>query len=240
MSPLQAEEPARWVQHILDTIADNSALREGLNDDEALPLIDWGAAQAEQIGKRLAAPGAPPTDEEQVSNTAYALTRLMTRITWVVVYRHEKDANWLTRTFGKINALSQDVHGPDAPALSDDEIAAWIAEHANHNNGDLIQMLTARLTPPSESQPASPKPLSEPVFPISAPPSESQPDSPKPLSEPVFPISAPPTESQPDSPKPLSESVFPTDTPPSEGPSTGLTLPRRKHTPSTGEEETHE
>jgi hypothetical protein len=149
MSPLQADDSVRWTKKIQDAIADNSALRDGLTDDEAMPLIDWGAARAEQIGARMAAPDTPAPDEEQVSSTAYALTRLMTRITWVVTYRHKKDAAWLTRTFNKINDLSNKLHGPDVPALSEDEIAAWIAEHKQYSNGELVNKLIARLTPPT-------------------------------------------------------------------------------------------
>jgi len=51
MTPLE-----RWTKQIQDAIAENSALREGLQDDEALPLIDWGAQQAEQLGARMSAP----------------------------------------------------------------------------------------------------------------------------------------------------------------------------------------
>lgn len=167
MAPIEPEAPNPWIKRIEDTLADANAVREGLRDDEALPLMDWGVAQARVLGARMASPQAAAQEPEpgagaeaQVDEKAYALVRLMTRITWVVTYRHKKDAAWLTRTFNKINDLSRELHGPDAPVLSDDEIAAWIATHAQHSNAELVQDLIARLTPgqPDDTQPPSPGP----------------------------------------------------------------------------------
>ena len=151
--PAESGEPNPWTKQISDTLADADAVREGLHDDEALPLVDWGTAQAQALGARMAAPETPSPTPEQAAETGYALVRLMTRITWVVTYRHKKDAAWLTRTFHKINDLSRELHGPDAPTLSEDEIAAWIADHAAHTNGELVQSLIARLTPGASSAP---------------------------------------------------------------------------------------
>jgi hypothetical protein len=163
MAPLQADEPNRWTRQIQDVIADTSAVREGLHDDEATPLIDWGAVQAEHIGARLVEPDTPEPDEEQVGEIGYTLVRLMTRITWLVTYRHKKDAAWLTKTFQMVNKLNADLHGPDAPTLSDDAIAAWIADHPNHTNGELVQDLIARLTP---AAPVATEPESPPEIPV--------------------------------------------------------------------------
>lgn len=147
MTPIEADSTTQWTQQIQDTLAGNSGMREGLDDDEALPLVNWGAEQAETVAHRLAQPDAPPPDDEQVALAANNLGRLLTRITWVVTFREKKDAAWLTRTFAKINALSQEVFGPDAPTLSDEEIAEWIAGQAGKSNGELVRDLIARLTP---------------------------------------------------------------------------------------------
>jgi len=128
-------------------------MREGLRDDEALPLVNWGAEQAAAIAQRLAQADAPPPDAEQIDMAAYTLGRLMTRITWLVTYRTKKDAAWLTRTFAKVNALSQELFGPEAPMLSDEEIAAWIADQPNRTNGELVNDLIARLTPQGAAAP---------------------------------------------------------------------------------------
>lgn len=146
MTSFEADRVQQWTRQIQDAIAGDSALREGLSDDDALPLVNWGADQAETVAQRLAA-AAPAPDAEQVANTAYTLGRLMTRINWVVTYRAKKDAAWLARTFAKINALSREVFGPDAPTLSDEEIATWIADQPGRTNGELVRGLLARLTP---------------------------------------------------------------------------------------------
>lgn len=164
MTPLE-----RWTKQIQDAIAENSALREGLHDDEVLPLIDWGAQQAERLGSRLSAPGAPEPDEEQVADAAYSLVRLMTRITWLAVYRHKKDDAWLMRTFQTVNQLNRELHGPDAPVFSDDDIAAWIASHAQYSNADLVKNLIAHLSPPSGSEDETSQPPIPPAGPASLP-----------------------------------------------------------------------
>jgi hypothetical protein len=97
----------------------------------------------------MASPGVPEPSPEQVDGAAFALVRLMTRVTWLVVYRNKKDAAWLTRTFAALNQLSRELYGEDAPVFSDEEIAAWIAEHSHHTNQELVQGLIARLTPAS-------------------------------------------------------------------------------------------
>lgn len=160
MSPSQANPPDEIARHIQDTIASDSSLREGLQDDAATPLVEWGARQATVLGARMAAAGASPADEEAVAGTAHRLRRLMTRITWVVTYRDKKDTAWLTRTFHKINALCQEIYGPDAPTMTEDEIAGWIASQTGRDDATLIRELTERLTPDAAETPpdASPAP----------------------------------------------------------------------------------
>lgn len=147
MPPATDETTGRWTKQIQAAIVETGAVREGLHDEDAIPFIDWGSARAAEIGARLVSPGTPEPNEEQVADRAYALTRLMTRMTWVVTYRQKKDANWLTRTFEKINELSREVYGPNAPTLSDQAITEWIAGHAAHTDGELLRDLMARLTP---------------------------------------------------------------------------------------------
>jgi hypothetical protein len=167
MSPSHADDSERWTRQIQDAMADTSAVRDGLQDDEAIPFIEWGSARAAQIGDRLVAPGTPEPDGEHVSNLAYTLTRLMTRLNWVVTYRHKKDAAWLTRTFHKINDLSRDLFGPDAPTLTDDAIADWIAAHEQRTNGDLLHDLMVQFTPAVDSaETATPPEASGPAAPF--------------------------------------------------------------------------
>jgi hypothetical protein len=165
------ESKQQWAKQMQDVLADNSKIRENLTDDLAIPFVEWGANIAEHVATRFAAPETPDPDEQQVSDTGYNLARLMTRINWLVTYRSKKDAAWLTRTFAMVNKLSQDVYGEDAPALSDEEIAAWVTDQANHSDDVLIRDLMARYTPTSvrdtlETGAVSdtPEPLSNVVF----------------------------------------------------------------------------
>jgi hypothetical protein len=171
----------------LEALADTAKIREGLQDEEAQPLIEWGTRYAQWLAARLDSPGAAPPDTEQVKTTAHTLVRLMTRLTWLVTYRHKKDAAWLTQTFQMVNKLNQDLLGTDAPVFTDEEITAWLTGHNTQTNGALLQNLVARLTPPALA----------PVTPESAPekPAPSQPTSLKPLSDALFgkPLSSDPT-----------------------------------------------
>lgn len=169
MAPLGTDKTDQWTRQIQDALAGDSGLREGLNDDEARPLVDWGAEQAATLAQRLAQ-ASPPPDAEQVAMAAYTLGRLMTRVNWVVTYRTKKDTAWLTRAFIKINQLSQELFGPDAPTLSDDEIAAWIADQPQHDNGALVRGLLARLTPGSAAPAEAPPVETAPVAPERRPP----------------------------------------------------------------------
>lgn len=160
VSPLRTEGPNRWAKKIQDIIADSSNLREGLSDEEAMPLIDWGVERAVQLGDRLSQPDHADLTEEQVEDIGYALVRLMTRIAWLVVYRNEKDAEWLTRTFNKVNDLSQELDGPGAPMLLEEEITTWNNQHVMYSNSQLINDLITRLTPVLPSGPTKPTLLS--------------------------------------------------------------------------------
>jgi hypothetical protein len=173
----------RWSKHIQDVLATNEKVREGLTDDEALPLMDWGIQYAGVLAARLTVLDRPEPDEEQVNNVAYSLTRLMTRLNWLVTYRDKKDAAWLTQTFQMVNKLSQELLSDDAPVFSEEEIAAWIAGHHNHTNGELIQNFMARLIPSAMVAPESEPPVEPTPEPPAAPPPESPPS---PLSNWVF------------------------------------------------------
>jgi hypothetical protein len=174
-----SDDAAQWAKQMQDVLADSSKIRDGLPDAIAIPFVEWGADVAEHLAARFAAPETPDPDEEQVRQAGYNLARLMTRINWLVTYRTKKDDDWLTRTFAMVNKLSQDVYGQvygdDAPTLSDDKIAAWMADHASHADETLIRDLMAQFTPPAlagtetagppgaESGPP-PEPLSNAVF----------------------------------------------------------------------------
>ena len=171
MSPLQDAEAQRWAERMQDTIATNSKVRDGLRDEAAIALVDWGATYAEHIAARMAAPDAPAPDTEQVENAGYTLTRLLTRLNWLVTYRRKKDAAWLTRTFEAVNALNRELYGEAAPAFSNEAIQAWIDQDDSRSEAEMVEDLIARLSPPDT-------PVSGDVPPDSPAPTEPRPDEP--------------------------------------------------------------
>lgn len=215
MVPLTPDDIERAARLMQDTIVSSEKVRDGLRDDEAVPFVEWGLARARQLAARLAAAGRLATDEEQVADQGYALTRLMTRVNWLVTYRHKKDAAWLTRTFQMVNQLSREVYGEGAPTFSDEEIAAWLAGQGGRSNAELIEELLARLTPP-DSAPAGPAPLpSGDETPAPAPPLPGRPpatssplldSAPPPLPPaPTLPGRAPAEPQLPGAPRPPGE-----------------------------------
>ena len=203
MTPLTPEDVERAAKLMQDTIVSSEKVRDGLRDDEAVPFVEWGLARAEQLAARLAAAGRLATDEEQIADQGYALARLMTRLNWLVTYRHKKDAAWLTRTFQMVNQLSREVYGDEAPTFSDEEIAAWLAGHGTRSNADLLSDLIARLTlpvPPGSAPSAPPLPGRPPTAPT-PPPCDSSPPAPAP----PLPGRPPAAPQEPDTPLPPGE-----------------------------------
>jgi len=182
MTPATPDDIERAAQLMQDTIVSSEKVRDGLRDEEAVPFVEWGLARARQLAARLATAGQLAADEEQIADQGYALTRLMTRVNWLVTYRHKKDAAWLTRTFQMVNQLSREVYGEEAPTFSDEEIAAWLAGQGARSNAELIGELVARLTPPSAPAPAGPTPppgSASPAPPLAGrPPAASLPPAP--------------------------------------------------------------
>lgn len=180
MPALPLDDSHPWVKQIQDALADSSGVREGLSDEDAIPLVEWGAARARDVAGRLAAPETPEPTPEQVEEKGYALVRLVTRLNWVVTYRTKKDAAWLTRTFQMINKLSQDLYGEGAPVLADQEVAAWLADHPNHATGELIRDLMTRYTPPSAADAAADAPGVGAILGADLTPDAPPPDAPQP------------------------------------------------------------
>jgi len=155
MSPGDSEAIKRIVQVFADTIADSGKLRDGLTDDEAIPLVDWGLAYASAYAQAVTGSSAPLPSEQQISDQAYNLTRLMTGLNWVATYHDKKDADWLTKTLLMVNKLSQDLWGADAPVMPEDAIAGWLAAQQGRSVSDMLHDLMARFAPPTTKSPTA-------------------------------------------------------------------------------------
>jgi len=163
MSPLPDEQAHQWAERMQDAIADNSKVRDGLHDEAAISLVDWGANAAEQIAARMARPDTPAPAPEDVENAGYTLSRLLIRLNWLVTYRHKKDAVWLARTFDTANQLNRELYGDAAPTFGPEQIHAWINQQDDRSEAEQIAALLAQLTPPAA--PADTPPPAPPAAP---------------------------------------------------------------------------
>ena len=135
-----------WAEKLRDAILSNSAIREGIHDDAAQPLIDWGLQLAEAVTAGLTA--MPDNIATMRYEALYeALPKLLTRITWVVVYREKKGADWTARTLNQLNELNQALHGADAPQLDEARITQLANRQDGLEPGALISALIATLSP---------------------------------------------------------------------------------------------
>ena len=139
-------EPNEWGKRLQDAILDNSKIRDGLHDDEAQPLIDWGLDIAKQVTLPLA---DMPTDEAEIRYEELygALPRLMTRLTWVAVYREKKGDDWTIKTIHQLNEMNQILHGTDAPQISEGAMKGYANQLDGLSKGDLVKALMETLTP---------------------------------------------------------------------------------------------
>ncbi len=140
-------EPNAWGEQLRDAILENSAIRDGLTDDEAQPLIDWGLARAVEVTQGLDL--MDEMDAEARYEELYnALPKLLTRITWVALYRADKGADWTTRTLEQLNEFNRTLLGDYAPQISPTAINAYAALTDGMEAGALVVELMRRLSPP--------------------------------------------------------------------------------------------
>lgn len=145
-----------WGKKLQDALLDNAALRDGLKDDEAQPLLDWGLALAVKVTHGLEALPSQTADL-RYEELYEALPKLLTRITWLTLHRAKKGPEWSTRTLDQLNELSRTLHGEGAPQIP----ALLMTAYANAADGlatpDLIKTLMGHLSPsqpaPSEASP---------------------------------------------------------------------------------------
>jgi len=138
-----------WAARLRDAILDNSALRDGLLDEEAQPLIDWGLALAAVVTAPLPTLPDPEMRYEELYD---ALPKLMTRITWVTIYRQNKGADWTTRTLQQLNELNIVLHGETAPQIPALQMSAYAEASDGLSNGALVQALMQHLSLPIEPE----------------------------------------------------------------------------------------
>ena len=135
-----------WAEQLRDAILSNSAIRNGIQDDEAQQLIDWGLQLAQEVTAGLT---SMPDNIASVRFQALseALPKLLTRVTWVAVHREKKGPDWTMRTLNQLNELNQTLHGVDAPQLGEERMVDIATAPAEPDVKTLIGNLIIDLSP---------------------------------------------------------------------------------------------
>ncbi len=138
-----------WTAKLHDTILDNSSITDGLTDDQAQPLIDWGLDMAVIVTQNF--PSTPdPALEDRFDELRADLPRLMKRISWICLYREKKGPEWTLKTLGQLNEMNQNLHGAHAPQIPPQEQEQLAHQQIGLDGLALIRHLMQRLTPPSD------------------------------------------------------------------------------------------
>jgi hypothetical protein len=138
--------PNKWAARLRDAILDNSALRDGLTDEEAQPLIDWGLAVAVRVTADLSS-RTPNEADVRYEELYEALPKLLTRITWVTLFREKKGAEWTVKTLNQLNELNRTLYGESAPQFSDLQISTYANRYDGLERGALVKALMSILSP---------------------------------------------------------------------------------------------
>ena len=145
-----------WIERLRDAVLDSSAMRDGLNDDEAQPLVDWGLALADIAGAAFAQ-HIMEDQETAFDELRGTLLKLLTRITWTALHRQNKGYEWTARTLEQINDFNRRIQGDQAQVLPSGLIQAYAQSLDGLDRGslvrDIIQRLSAPSSTPSEENP---------------------------------------------------------------------------------------
>lgn len=109
MTPAQAGDGMSPTDRLKDFLLSNSALTDGLTDEQAKPLIEWAMQQAEQVGPTIA-------DEDDAEHKQTNLNRLVLYINRFTQYRL-KEGNgpeWVQTQLDRLDQFSQHLNGPTA------------------------------------------------------------------------------------------------------------------------------
>ena len=108
-----------------ESILENESLREGLDDEAASALIDWGIARAQQI----AAKTADLEDDIEAEETIYPHMRGLRRILRAVAELYSGSVEPVRRSelLEEISGQLSAVYGPDAPPLRTFSLSFFLA-----------------------------------------------------------------------------------------------------------------
>lgn len=152
MSPSMNASNA-YVDKLKDALLDNSALRDGLTDEEAKPLIDWALRQADYVAASI-------ENDEDAEFKQTNLNRLVLYITRFTTRRLDgKDDEWVTKQLSRLNEFSTNIGGKTLP----DSVQAQLLHHAELSHEDVLGILTSAFD--QAEMPTQPMPTAQPDVP---------------------------------------------------------------------------
>ena len=121
-----------YVNNLRDALLDNAALRDGLTDTEAQPLIDWALRQANYVGATI-------ENDEDAEFKQTNLNRLVLHITRFTTRRlDDKDSEWVEKQLERLDEFSQNLGGNPLA----ETVRQQLMNHANLSNTEVLRILT--------------------------------------------------------------------------------------------------
>lgn len=135
---------ADYSDKLMDAVLSNSALTDGLNDDEADMVYKWARAQIEFLGPKI-------KSDEMFDEVRGHVFGLIDTMSLVVRRRKDHDAVWVNEKLDEMDAMSRELDGPIATnelrhVLHDEtdrrEILVQLAQHYDLDPPDLSNRTT--------------------------------------------------------------------------------------------------
>ena len=114
-----------YSEKLMDAVLSNSALTDGLNDDEADMVYKWARAQIEFLGPKI-------KSDEQFDVVRGHLFELIDTMSLITRRRPDHDAVWVNEKLDKMDATSREFDGP---------IASNELRHILHDETDRREIL---------------------------------------------------------------------------------------------------
>ncbi len=152
MSP-SLNSPNEYTHKLKDALLDNSALRDGLTDEEAKPLIDWALRQVDYVVPTI-------ENDEDAEFKQTNLNRLVLYITRFTTRRlDDKDNEWVNKQLERLAEFSTYIGGKSLT----EAVQSQLVNHAGLSNAEVLTILTSAFD--QAEMPTQPMPSSQPIIP---------------------------------------------------------------------------
>lgn len=142
---------AEYGEKLMDAVLSNSALTDGLTDDEAELMYEWARAQSEYLGRFI-------NNDEEFDSARGRLFELMDKMSLIARKRTSHDDTWVNEKLDELDSVSRQLDG----AIATNEL-----RHTLHDLTDRREILVRLaqhydLDPPNISELPTTKGFDEP------------------------------------------------------------------------------